>query len=427
MTDTIIRAEGIGKKYLLGHQAQGNYVALRDIITERATSAARRLFKWDRYHKEYQKKSELWALKDISIEIKRGECVGIIGRNGSGKSTLLKILSRITTPTLGWFKLNGSVGSLLEVGTGFHPELTGRENIFLNGAILGMSKASMKKKMDEIVAFAEIEKFLDTPVKRYSSGMYVRLAFAVAAHLDTEILLIDEVLAVGDLDFQRKCLGKMKTLGKAEGRTVVFVSHQMSAIRSLCQRTIWIEAGKIHKQGHSFEVVKEYESNFSKLSENFSSTIHRIPREVSPLDFCIQSLNIKNTRNEKVNVFSYNDVITLFVTLSGECKTDNYSIEFRLYKLTGEFVSVGSSGAYHNKYFSSCVKKIEIKIGPLILTNGTYAISLSLVTGMSRPDTWENACYFDIVNCHPFPTMRDVDKNSICVLQQSFCEIDDQC
>ena len=201
--------------------------------------------------------TDLWALRDVSFEVKRGEVVGIIGRNGAGKSTLLKILSRITEPTAGSAKIHGRVGSLLEVGTGFHPELTGRENIYLNGAILGMRRAEIERKFDEIVAFAEIERFLDTPVKRYSSGMYVRLAFAVAAHLEPEILLVDEVLAVGDAQFQKKCLGKMGDVAK-EGRTVLFVSHNMVAVQTLCQRAFWLDSGQLKAQGEVGTIVTTY-------------------------------------------------------------------------------------------------------------------------------------------------------------------------
>jgi lipopolysaccharide transport system ATP-binding protein len=244
MSDTIIRVENLGKKYIIGHQKQERYLALRDAIANGAKSAGRKLLKpWGK-REPNAADEEFWALKDVSFEIKRGDRVGIIGRNGAGKSTLLKILSRITEPTKGSIRIKGRVASLLEVGTGFHPELTGRENIYLNGAILGMSKAEIKRKFDEIVAFAEVEKFLDTPVKRYSSGMYVRLAFAVAAHLEPEILIVDEVLAVGDTQFQEKCLGKMEDVAK-EGRTVLFVSHNMGATRALCKRGILLSKGTI--------------------------------------------------------------------------------------------------------------------------------------------------------------------------------------
>ncbi len=223
----IIRVEGLGKKYLLSHQQEGRgrYQSLRDALMNGLRAAARRLVR-PFPRAERPGREEFWALRDVSFEVQRGEVVGIIGRNGAGKSTLLKVLSRITEPTAGRVTLHGRVASLLEVGTGFHPELTGRENVYLNGAILGMSRAEIKKKFDEIVAFAEVEKFLDTPVKRYSSGMYMRLAFAVAAHLEPEILVVDEVLAVGDAEFQKKCLGKMGEVAKG-GRTVLFVSHQL--------------------------------------------------------------------------------------------------------------------------------------------------------------------------------------------------------
>src|SRR5919199_5487006 len=235
MSDTVIRVENLSKKYILGHQQQGKagQKTLRDAMVDGAKVMRSRVLKPTHRSSSNSIREEFWALKDVSFEIKQGDRVGIIGRNGAGKSTLLKILSRITEPTCGRISIKGRIASLLEVGTGFHPELTGRENIYLNGAILGMSKVEIQRKFDEIVAFAEIEKFLDTPVKRYSSGMYVRLAFAVAAHLEPEILVVDEVLAVGDASFQRKCLDKMGG-GAREGRTVIFVSHQMSAIENLC-------------------------------------------------------------------------------------------------------------------------------------------------------------------------------------------------
>ncbi|MDR3458634.1 MAG: ABC transporter ATP-binding protein [Verrucomicrobiae bacterium] len=253
MSAAAIIAEGLGKKYLLHHQQEGRrYKALRDVIAGRAKSLVKLGARRDLPPVE-----EFWALKDVSFEIRHGEVVGIIGRNGAGKSTLLKLLSRITEPTTGRIRLRGRVASLLEVGTGFHPELTGRENIFLNGAILGMGKAEITRKFDEIVAFAEVEKFLDTPVKRYSSGMYVRLAFAVAAHLEPEILIVDEVLAVGDASFQKKCLGKMQDVSKG-GRTVLFVSHNMGAITSLCQTGIWMQQGRLIKTGLARAIVDEY-------------------------------------------------------------------------------------------------------------------------------------------------------------------------
>jgi lipopolysaccharide transport system ATP-binding protein len=263
MPDIVIKAENLGKKYIIGHQSEnGRYVALRDVMMQNAQGL------WHKAKDLLRGKpiilgdtlEEFWALKDVSFEIQRGEAVGIIGRNGAGKSTLLKILSRITEPSAGRVTIKGRVASLLEVGTGFHPELTGRENIYLNGAILGMSRAEIKRKFDEIVAFAEVEKFLDTPVKRYSSGMYVRLAFAVAAHLEPEIMVVDEVLAVGDAAFQKKCLGKMGEVA-SEGRTVLFVSHNMGAIQQLCARAMLIRSGSLLMEGRTDQVVRHYLSD----------------------------------------------------------------------------------------------------------------------------------------------------------------------
>jgi lipopolysaccharide transport system ATP-binding protein len=256
MADTVIRVENLGKKYVIGHQRQERYTALRDVLAEKTRSLGQ-IFSRNG-HREDPTHEEFWALKDVSFEIKQGDRVGIIGRNGAGKSTLLKILSRITEPTEGRISIKGRVASLLEVGTGFHPELTGRENIYLNGAILGMSKREIRRKFDEIVDFSEVEKFLDTPVKRYSSGMYVRLAFAVAAHLEPEILIVDEVLAVGDAQFQKKCLGKMEDVTDREGRTVLFVSHNIGAIHSLCNVGIYLEEGKVKKIGDITKTISSY-------------------------------------------------------------------------------------------------------------------------------------------------------------------------
>lgn len=265
MSDIIISVEKLSKKYVIEHQKQGsvNYKTFRGAMTQAVTSLADTLN--PRVKKETNHREEFWALKDVSFDIKIGDRVGIIGRNGAGKSTLLKILSRITEPTTGKIRIRGRVASLLEVGTGFHPELTGRENIFLNGAILGMSRFEIKRKFDEIVDFAEIEKFIDTPVKRYSSGMYVRLAFAVAAHLEPEILVVDEVLAVGDAAFQKKCLGKMEDVSTKEGRTVLFVSHSMNAVESLCSRGIVLESGSLYIDSGTRESISAYLENTYKL------------------------------------------------------------------------------------------------------------------------------------------------------------------
>jgi lipopolysaccharide transport system ATP-binding protein len=257
MSDTVIRIENLGKKYIIGRsQERERYTALRDVIANSAKGLVGR-FKHPKLKSQHSNSEEFWALKDISLDINQGDRVGIIGRNGAGKSTLLKILSRITEPTTGYVELQGRVASLLEVGTGFHPELTGKENIFLNGAILGMGKAEISRKFDEIVDFAGVERFLCTPVKHYSSGMYVRLAFAVAAHLEPEILIVDEVLAVGDAQFQKKCLGKLEEAGE-EGKTVLFVSHQMAAIEKLCRKGILLNQGKIQYIGSQTKAISKY-------------------------------------------------------------------------------------------------------------------------------------------------------------------------
>lgn len=254
-----IKVENLSKKYIIQHEKKSaRYETLSDSLVQGSKNIITRISHPFRHSKiDQQTEEEFWALKDINFEINQGDRLGVIGRNGAGKSTLLKILSRITEPTSGKIHINGRIASLLEVGTGFHPELTGRENIFLNGAILGMSKVEIKKKFDEIVAFSDVEKFLDTPVKRYSSGMYVRLAFAVAAHLEPEILIVDEVLAVGDAQFQKKCLGKMEDVSK-EGRTILFVSHNMGTVRSLCTRAIMLNNGNIVVDNEVSQVVDQY-------------------------------------------------------------------------------------------------------------------------------------------------------------------------
>jgi lipopolysaccharide transport system ATP-binding protein len=294
MSDTVIRVEGLGKKYTIGRERNGSD-GLRHRLNDFLTAPLRRLRGLTSDLRPLT--SDFWALKDVSFEVKQGEVVGIIGRNGAGKSTLLKILSRITEPTEGRVRIRGRVASLLEVGTGFHPELTGRENVFLNGAILGMSREEIKRKFDEIVAFAEVEKFLDTPVKRYSSGMYVRLAFAVAAHLEPEILIVDEVLAVGDEAFQKKCLGKMDKVAQ-QGRTVFFVSHNMPSIKRLCTSVLLLSNGRLVRRGSADSVVGEY------LRE---SATNRAVAEVADSDHAIQSalkvrtvevLNSKGSRSD---------------------------------------------------------------------------------------------------------------------------------
>jgi lipopolysaccharide transport system ATP-binding protein len=259
MSSIVIRAEGLGKQYRVGERER--YLALRDVLMR----AVRSPLKWFR-----PAKSEfMWAVKDVSFQVEHGEVIGLVGRNGSGKTTLLKILSRITRPTTGMAEVRGSVRTLLEVGTGFHPELTGRENMYLSGAILGMSRREIERKFDTIVAFSGVERFIDTPLKHYSTGMQMRLAFAVAAHLEPDILLVDEVLAVGDLEFQKKCLGKMEEVS-GSGRTILFVSHQLNQIRRLCKRVIWLNGGEIYRSGPTAMILAEYEAALSSGQRNQS-------------------------------------------------------------------------------------------------------------------------------------------------------------
>jgi lipopolysaccharide transport system ATP-binding protein len=270
MSDIVISVENLSKSYLIGHRSaeREHCNLLRDIISREARNFARKTsdLLHGRQIVQGDRIEELWALKDVSFEVRQGEVLGVIGNNGAGKSTLLKILSRITPPTKGRIRLRGRVGSLLEVGTGFHPELTGRENIFLNGAILGMSRREISQKFDEIAAFAEVERFLDTPVKRYSSGMYVRLAFAVAAHLEPDILIVDEVLAVGDVAFQKKCLGKMGDIATKNGRTVLFVSHNMAALEGLCGAALLLADGAVAARGTVKRVIADYLATIPALS-----------------------------------------------------------------------------------------------------------------------------------------------------------------
>lgn len=354
MSDVVINSENLGKMYTIGHQAnRGRYVALRDVLVQNAKSL------WSKTKDMVHGRpviqgdtlEEVWALKDVNFEIKRGEAVGIIGRNGAGKSTLLKVLSRITEPTSGRVSIKGRVSSLLEVGTGFHPELTGRENIFLNGAILGMTRSEIRSKFDEIVAFAEVEKFLDTPVKRYSSGMYVRLAFAVAAHLEPEILLVDEVLAVGDMAFQKKCLGKMGSVAK-EGRTVLFVSHNMGAIRSLCQRTLVVENGTISFDGPSPTAIDNH-LNLSCLvdleSVVYSEQLQKNAHVYNPSNqayFCCEEIALLNRIGNPTSQYKSNEEIIILVRYRCYKTIPNFHLVITVVSESGEPI-VGSDIVDH--------------------------------------------------------------------------------
>jgi lipopolysaccharide transport system ATP-binding protein len=328
MSNVVIQVENLGKRYILGEQSQQS--SLKSAMSQGLRSLRQKLTGQSRRRKSLAPPEEFWALQDVSFEIRQGDRVGIVGRNGAGKSTLLKILSRITEPTQGEVRLRGRVASLLEVGTGFHPELTGRENIFLNGAILGMSKAEIRHKFDEIVAFAEVERFLDTPVKRYSSGMYVRLAFAVAAHLEPEILIVDEVLAVGDAQFQSKCLGKMQDVAHA-GRTVIFVSHNMAAVRQLCTSAILLQKGKLVMTGTGEQVVSRYLSNPQTISANV--------RRISPYGIELVDAALLDADNLPVRSLIFDRDYTLRVILQAQEPLMNCGVVVNVFDSLGTLVS----------------------------------------------------------------------------------------
>ena len=368
----IISVEGLGKSYTIRHEGQTHYKSLREEIFKLPSCLLRR---------GGQSREEFWALKDVSFDIMPGDRVGIIGRNGAGKSTLLKLLSRITEPTTGRITLRGRVASLLEVGTGFHPELTGRENIYLNGAILGMTRTEVRRKFDEIVDFAGVEKFLDTPVKRYSSGMYVRLAFAVAAHLEPEILIVDEVLAVGDAEFQKKCLGKMEEVSK-EGRTLLFVSHQMAMISKLCQRGLFLKDSCLIMDGIAETCVQKY--MYSDIMNNFSVDFAKLPRQrVKPDEVRIVDFTLHNVgKMPNTPIFS-DKPCEAMITVDVLVEKAAIGAEFSISSPQGKIMSFHS--VLHSG-FSPVLSKGKhtfwCKTEPLHLYSGTYSLSICL----SRPN-----------------------------------------
>jgi lipopolysaccharide transport system ATP-binding protein len=335
MSKPVITVENLSKSYLVGHEVAQSE-ALRDIIARETRNFVRKAS--DMLHGRQIVQGddieEFWALNDISFEVKQGEILGIIGGNGAGKSTLLKILSRVTEPNRGEVRIRGRVASLLEVGTGFHPELSGRENIFLNGAILGMTRGEVRKKFDEIVAFAGVDKFIDTPIKRYSSGMYVRLGFAVAAHLEPDILVVDEVLAVGDAEFQKKCLGRMDEVSRREGRTVLFVSHNMGAVGTLCERTIYLESGRVRAIGMTREIVPMY------LSDAFEAQPQSLDRSRLPgFGQRVRFSNIKLLASEGTNL-RFGDPLRFALSVRADARVTDASIGSSIYDQSG--VCIGS-------------------------------------------------------------------------------------
>ncbi|MHB8276114.1 MAG: ABC transporter ATP-binding protein [Candidatus Humimicrobiaceae bacterium] len=390
----VIETENLGKKYIISHQAINEYQTLRETITNNAKNLV------TSRSKVLPKKEEFWALRNVTFDVEKGDRIGIIGRNGAGKSTLLKLLSRITEPSEGKVKIRGKIASLLEVGTGFHPELTGRENIYLNGAVLGMSRKDIKKNFDEIVAFAEVEKFLDTPVKRYSSGMYVRLAFSVAAHLEPDILLIDEVLAVGDAQFQKKSLGKMEEVSKNKGRTILFVSHNMGSVSKICDRCIQINSGKIVEDGPAKNVIYNYLNN-EELSRGF---INWGEKDSAPGDkeyiYC-NSLKIFNMKGEIVNtVFSEEQFfIEIGYTVLKTLNVSQIGIKINLSNgetllQSGDFdLDLTSENIRKpGKYLNRCL------IPEYLLNEGVYSISIfGHIPGVKMLINEENLFNFEVI------------------------------
>jgi lipopolysaccharide transport system ATP-binding protein len=379
---TVLEIENVSKKYVLNQKNKSN-----DDLRDSISRWSRNLFKKEKDNQ----KEEFWALRDINLEIKQGDRLGLIGANGAGKSTLLKVLSQITEPTTGRVKVKGRMASLLEVGTGFHPELTGRENIFLNGAILGMQKAEINRHFDAIVEFAGISKFLDTPVKRYSSGMYVRLGFAIAAHLEPEILVVDEVLAVGDADFQKKSIGKMRDVSKS-GRTLIFVSHNLTAVQGLCNKGAYLKGGELIKTGHIDEVVNEYVKNVSK----FNLLQKWEKPELGPgNDFVrIKSISLIPTQNIEQTKFNTTTEFTVSIEYWNLMDTAELNVSIFLYSMIGECVFNLGDDAQH---FKKGIVKSVCKIPGDFLNDGSYYISVMIVKDRLAPVYFfEDALAFDI-------------------------------
>lgn len=430
MNENIINIEELSKKYIISHQYNTNrshsYNTLRDVIASGAKRGLNRLSYF--FHIPHQpppkdhltKKEEFWALKNISFEIKQGEKIGIIGRNGAGKTTLLKLLSRITEPTSGRMHINGRVASLLEVGTGFHPELTGRENIYLNGAILGMSRAEITRKFDEIVDFAEIEKFLDTPAKRYSSGMYVRLAFSVAAHLEPEILLVDEVLAVGDFAFQKKCLGKMQNVAE-EGRTILFVSHQMEAITKLCSRVILLEGGSIIDEGIPDKVVKRYLDSNQQLT--YRSLKDRKDR-IGDGRIRFTDTWIEDKYNRRTKFVQSGDSLTIvaeYQVLDSK-NVSNIVVAFALNGRDGIQITDLSNLTTGDFFHGTIPRKglFRCFIPRFPMNSGIYTYNAIVRSGMAIEDYVMNAGCFEVESGDYFGTGKVVEKQFLLFIENKW-------
>lgn len=400
MSDTVIKVEDLGKKYILTHEGYGRakYITFRETLSKGVKGLGNLITNHlGQSTSGSSKKEEFWALKNVSFEVKKGERLGIIGRNGAGKSTLLKILSRITEPTAGRVAIKGRVASLLEVGTGFHPELTGRENIFLNGAILGMSRQEIKRKFDEIVAFSEVEKFLDTPVKRFSSGMYVRLAFAVAAHLEPEILVVDEVLAVGDVQFQKKCLGKMGEVGR-EGRTVLFVSHNMGAVRSLCNKACLLNNGEMAYYGQVDKAVEHYiSSNDIKQIGKVDLTNHQRNSKYSPMKAITEAWIETYEGKISYDLFMGTPFRVCF-KFKAQRKIKAPMVALTITNMYGEIVTCITSRHIKKSFNDTDIGTVRFDLGVVPLMPGKYVVALQFYENVeSYVDILVDALSFTII------------------------------
>jgi lipopolysaccharide transport system ATP-binding protein len=399
--DTVISVENLSKSYLVGHQAAPRgQSTLRDVLTSQARDFARKAADLIRGRPivEGDDVEEFWALRDISFEIQRGEAVGIIGKNGAGKSTLLKILSRITDPSGGKICLRGRVSSLLEVGTGFHSELSGRENIFLNGAILGMERQAIKRRFDEIVDFAGVEQFIDTPVKRYSSGMYVRLAFAVAAHLEPEILLVDEVLAVGDVEFQGKCLGKMKDVARG-GRTVLFVSHNMRAIQGLCPRSILLHRGQLAMIGTTEQCIERYLGDFRSAKDStVDLTSPNVSRHGSG-ECAFISASLRDVNGNETASFSFGQPFVVELCLRADKEISDAILGFSFVDGTGhEIMGTSMHDSGQRCHLAKGDNRFRCTVDPMILTPGSFTLRAAVFKPGVVFDHIDELMSFEIVD-----------------------------
>ncbi len=415
MSSDAISIHRIAKRYAIGRAQQTTN--FRESIVSMVGAPFRRLRRLA--GRESPETTEFWALNDVSFNVAAGDVVGIIGPNGAGKSTLLKILSRITPPTRGYIDLEGRVSSLLEVGTGFHPELTGRENIFLNGAILGMLRDEIRRKFDAIVAFAELEQFIDTPVKHYSSGMYVRLAFSVAAHLEPEIMIIDEVLSVGDLHFRNRCLGRMRDM-RDEGRTVLFVSHDLTSVRQLCNRAVLLIGGRVDTDGEPDAVTRRYEQMNRDPSSPDAGAAERLH---PPPHYHLRRVELRNEAGQIARHFDAGDMMEIHLWSSARAPENSYTVEFKLLNDEDQIVSFGSANPVRSTYYSADQQHYVCRLGPLPLTQGSYAFSFTVrVWNEERWDFWEKAIGFDIDRCDIFKTGHSVtaDHNGPLIIPQEW-------